>query len=206
MSADFISMMERKETHTHTHTKALSSLLLQSSVLISWSKALFSLRDGVEELNAQPHRLQPCLPGHKGKILCRWLRNSPARNNRKKFSSFAVQSAVCAAALGASSLLCPQNPQSSQKQGCWMIFSCQIHPLKSSAPFAVSAQAWMGREMSPQPRFTAVNFILDKGDDFSTDYSRPGAQCNTVHLHCIFPELRDIKHHKGNCRVKDYGV
>lgn len=96
MSANFISMMERKETHTHTHTKALSSLLLQSPVLISWSRALFSLGDGVEELNAHPTTFGHVFLATKGKFSADGLGIHLQETTKRNTPPLLLQPAVCA--------------------------------------------------------------------------------------------------------------
>lgn len=213
MSANFISMMERKEKYTHTHTKAPSSLFLQSPEPISQSRALFSLGEGAGELNAHPTALRPCVPGHEGKIFCRWLRNSPARNNKKKspcLASPCMQPAAWALRMGQSlrgcclgSILttdCPRHPGDSQHQGRGMTFLHQIHPPKSCDVFMPSLQSvsriqWEGKfSCSPD---SGVNFIPDNGDNSATVHWLFKAQnvvqscAHLLHLHLILPELKD---------------
>lgn len=217
MSANFISMMERKEKYTHTHTKAPSSLFLQSPEPISQSRALFSLGEGAGELNAHPTALRPCVPGHEGKIFCRWLRNSPARNNKKKspcLASPCMQPAAWAlrmgqslrgcclgsiltAVLGASSpltVLDTLGTHSIKDEG-WhsYIKSIPQNPVLYSCPLCSLCLGFSGKGNFPAVQIQVwISYpITETTLQLFTDYSKPKMWYNPVHIFyiCILSSL-----------------
>lgn len=97
--------MERKGKYTHKTPKP--SFLAKSRAL-SIKGFVQPWGDSGESKYSPPPALGPHVPGHEGEIFCRWLRNSPARNNNLEtksplFAGFAAHSwgrgeRACAAA------------------------------------------------------------------------------------------------------------